>query len=175
MVSFLTFDPHMAPAPQSRSCSLSTPPRCSTTTCAPAGRTRATSRPPRRRRKWWGHRSLKLDPECYLTRQRARFDCLFVCLRHQSVLMLAEAGCLDPRIFCTSCMVSVKHKPFTFHSSVPLSYKCVYTRFHSQTKKPMRTNHCFFCDACVAKHDHHSVWINGCIGTERSVVVFFHH
>lgn len=67
----------MAPAPQSRSCSLSTPLRCSTTTCAPAGRTRATSRPPRRRRKWWGHRYLKLDTECYLTREWARFVCLF--------------------------------------------------------------------------------------------------
>lgn len=30
--------------------------------------------------------------------------CLFVC---QNVLVLAEAGCLDPRIFCTSCMVSL--------------------------------------------------------------------
>uniref|UniRef100_A0A3Q4AX18 Palmitoyltransferase n=1 Tax=Mola mola TaxID=94237 RepID=A0A3Q4AX18_MOLML len=59
--------------------------------------------------------------------------------KKMSVLMLAEAGCLDPRIFCTSCM----------------------------TKKPMRTNHCFSCDACVAKHDHHSVWINGCIGARN--------
>lgn len=32
----------------------------------------------------------------------------------------------------------------------------------------MRTNHCFFCDACVAKQDHHSIWMNCCIGEERA-------
>uniref|UniRef100_A0A6Q2YGW5 Palmitoyltransferase n=1 Tax=Esox lucius TaxID=8010 RepID=A0A6Q2YGW5_ESOLU len=60
------------------------------------------------------------------------------CLK-QNVVLLAEAGCLDPRIFCTSCMM----------------------------KKPMRANHCFSCDACVAKQDHHSIWINGCIGARN--------
>ncbi|KAM3876650.1 putative palmitoyltransferase ZDHHC13 [Diretmus argenteus] len=59
--------------------------------------------------------------------------------KKMNVLMLAEAGCLDPRIFCTSCMI----------------------------KKPMRTNHCFTCDACVAKQDHHSIWIDGCIGARN--------
>uniref|UniRef100_G3PY69 Palmitoyltransferase n=1 Tax=Gasterosteus aculeatus aculeatus TaxID=481459 RepID=G3PY69_GASAC len=59
--------------------------------------------------------------------------------KKMNVLVLAEAGCLDPRIFCTSCMI----------------------------KKPMRTNHCFHCDACVAKQDHHSVWTNGCIGARN--------
>uniref|UniRef100_A0A7N8YPC6 Palmitoyltransferase n=1 Tax=Mastacembelus armatus TaxID=205130 RepID=A0A7N8YPC6_9TELE len=59
--------------------------------------------------------------------------------KKKNVLMLAEAGCLDPRILCTSCMI----------------------------KKPMRTNHCFSCDACVAKQDHHSVWTNGCIGARN--------
>ncbi|KAM9410387.1 putative palmitoyltransferase ZDHHC13 [Pholidichthys leucotaenia] len=59
--------------------------------------------------------------------------------KKMNVLVLAEAGCLDPRIFCTSCMI----------------------------KKPMRTNHCFFCDACVAKQDHHSTWTNCCIGARN--------
>ncbi|KAM3625203.1 uncharacterized protein V6R79_008651 [Siganus canaliculatus] len=59
--------------------------------------------------------------------------------KKMNVLVLAEAGCLDPRIFCTSCML----------------------------KKPMRTNHCFYCDACVAKQDHHSIWINSCIGARN--------
>ncbi|KAJ7985728.1 hypothetical protein DPEC_G00343470 [Dallia pectoralis] len=59
--------------------------------------------------------------------------------KKMNVVLLAEAGCLDPRIFCTSCMM----------------------------KKPMRANHCFSCDACVAKQDHHSVWINGCIGARN--------
>ncbi|KAJ3593769.1 hypothetical protein NHX12_006103 [Muraenolepis orangiensis] len=59
--------------------------------------------------------------------------------KKMSVLMLAEAGFLDPRIFCTSCMI----------------------------KKPMRASHCFDCDACVAKQDHHSVWTNNCIGARN--------
>uniref|UniRef100_A0A673GMY1 Palmitoyltransferase n=1 Tax=Sinocyclocheilus rhinocerous TaxID=307959 RepID=A0A673GMY1_9TELE len=53
--------------------------------------------------------------------------------------VLSKAGCLDPRIFCTSCMM----------------------------RKPMRANHCFSCNACVAKQDHHSIWINGCIGARN--------
>lgn len=28
----------------------------------------------------------------------------------------------------------------------------------------MRAHHCFYCDACVAKQDHHSMWTNSCIG-----------
>lgn len=59
--------------------------------------------------------------------------------KKMNILVLAEAGCLDPRIFCTSCMI----------------------------KKPMRTYHCFNCDACVAKQDHHSVWTNSCIGARN--------
>ncbi|XP_029000626.1 putative palmitoyltransferase ZDHHC13 isoform X1 [Betta splendens] len=59
--------------------------------------------------------------------------------KKMNVLVLAEAGCLDPRIFCTSCMI----------------------------KKPMRANHCFSCDACVAKQDHHSIWTNSCIGARN--------
>ncbi|KAJ8416218.1 hypothetical protein AAFF_G00382400 [Aldrovandia affinis] len=59
--------------------------------------------------------------------------------KKRNVVLLAEAGCLDPRIFCTSCMM----------------------------RKPIRANHCFACDACVAKQDHHSMWINGCIGARN--------
>ncbi|KAI4830544.1 hypothetical protein KUCAC02_002168 [Chaenocephalus aceratus] len=59
--------------------------------------------------------------------------------KKMNVLVLAEAGGLEPRIFCTSCMI----------------------------KKPMRTSHCFNCDACVAKQDHHSIWTNGCIGARN--------
>ncbi|XP_062327619.1 putative palmitoyltransferase ZDHHC13 [Osmerus eperlanus] len=59
--------------------------------------------------------------------------------KKMNIVVLAEAGCLDPRIFCTSCMI----------------------------KKPVRANHCHVCDACVARQDHHSVWINGCIGARN--------
>ncbi|CAF88271.1 unnamed protein product, partial [Tetraodon nigroviridis] len=60
--------------------------------------------------------------------------------KKKNVLVLAEAGCFNPRVFCTSSLI----------------------------KKPMRTQHCYVCDACVAKQDHHSIWINGCIGTRTS-------
>lgn len=39
-----------------------------------------------------------------------------------------------------------------------------------QIKKPMRTQHCFSCDACVARQDHHSIWINGCVGTSAPLL-----
>ncbi|XP_054627754.1 putative palmitoyltransferase ZDHHC13 [Dunckerocampus dactyliophorus] len=61
--------------------------------------------------------------------------------KKMNVLLLAEAGCLDPSIFCTSCMI----------------------------KKPVRASHCPRCDACVAKQDHHSVWTNTCIGARNHV------
>uniref|UniRef100_H2UT64 Palmitoyltransferase n=1 Tax=Takifugu rubripes TaxID=31033 RepID=H2UT64_TAKRU len=42
-----------------------------------------------------------------------------------------------------------------------------YAPFCPQIKKPIRTQHCFSCDACVAKQDHHSIWTNGCIGARN--------
>ncbi|KAM4593387.1 putative palmitoyltransferase ZDHHC13 [Odontesthes bonariensis] len=59
--------------------------------------------------------------------------------KKMNVLVLAEAGCLDPRVFCTTCMV----------------------------RKPVRAVHCFSCDACVAKQDHHSMLTNTCIGARN--------
>ncbi|XP_061593876.1 putative palmitoyltransferase ZDHHC13 [Cololabis saira] len=59
--------------------------------------------------------------------------------KKMNVLVLAEAGFLDHRIFCTTCMV----------------------------RRPVRASHCFSCDACVAKQDHHSIWTNTCIGARN--------
>uniref|UniRef100_W5MBK7 Palmitoyltransferase n=1 Tax=Lepisosteus oculatus TaxID=7918 RepID=W5MBK7_LEPOC len=59
--------------------------------------------------------------------------------KKKNVVLLAEAGCLDVRIFCTSCLM----------------------------RKPLRSVHCFLCDSCVARQDHHSIWINGCIGARN--------
>ncbi|NXY69670.1 ZDH13 Palmitoyltransferase, partial [Glareola pratincola] len=56
--------------------------------------------------------------------------------RKENIVALAEAGCLDFRTFCTSCLV----------------------------RKPLRALHCPACDSCVARYDQHSLWIGKCIG-----------
>ncbi|XP_075568760.1 palmitoyltransferase ZDHHC13 [Pelecanus crispus] len=56
--------------------------------------------------------------------------------RKENIVALAEAGCLDFRTFCTSCLV----------------------------RKPLRSVHCLACDSCVARYDQHSIWIGQCIG-----------
>ncbi|NXB10898.1 ZDH13 Palmitoyltransferase, partial [Cnemophilus loriae] len=56
--------------------------------------------------------------------------------RKENIIALAEAGCLDFRTFCTSCLV----------------------------RKPLRSVHCLACQACVARYDQHSLWTGRCIG-----------
>ncbi|XP_008947823.1 PREDICTED: palmitoyltransferase ZDHHC13 [Merops nubicus] len=56
--------------------------------------------------------------------------------RKENIAALAEAGCLDFRTFCTSCLV----------------------------RKPLRSMHCLACGSCVARYDQHSLWIGQCIG-----------
>ncbi|KAG8564760.1 hypothetical protein GDO81_016587 [Engystomops pustulosus] len=56
--------------------------------------------------------------------------------KKQTIISLAEAGCLDVRLFCISCLV----------------------------KKPLRSMHCHACGACVAKYDQHCIWTGRCIG-----------
>ncbi|NXC27195.1 ZDH13 Palmitoyltransferase, partial [Campylorhamphus procurvoides] len=56
--------------------------------------------------------------------------------RRENIVALAEAGCLDFRTFCTSCLV----------------------------RKPLRSVHCLACQACVARYDQHSLWTGQCIG-----------
>ncbi|XP_018410557.1 PREDICTED: palmitoyltransferase ZDHHC13 [Nanorana parkeri] len=56
--------------------------------------------------------------------------------KRQTIITLAEAGCLDARLFCTSCL----------------------------EKKPLRSMHCHSCNSCVAKYDQHCIWTGHCIG-----------
>ncbi|XP_053304974.1 palmitoyltransferase ZDHHC13 [Spea bombifrons] len=64
----------------------------------------------------------------------------------QTIISLAEAGRLDPRMFCVSCLV----------------------------RKPVRSMHCPVCGSCVARFDQHCLWTGRCVGAgnQRYYVLF---
>uniref|UniRef100_A0A803Y5G7 Palmitoyltransferase n=1 Tax=Meleagris gallopavo TaxID=9103 RepID=A0A803Y5G7_MELGA len=77
------------------------------------------------------YKTWRTDPGCIKSSEEDK---------KENIVALAEAGCLDFRTFCTSCLV----------------------------RKPLRSVHCLLCDSCVARYDQHSLWIAQCIGKSNS-------
>ena len=35
--------------------------------------------------------------------------------------------------------------------------------------KERKTNHCYYCDICIERHDHHCIWTGKCIGAKNLI------
>ncbi|KAF3905275.1 hypothetical protein ABW21_db0206223 [Orbilia brochopaga] len=62
---------------------------------------------------------------------------------------------------------AMKLYPFDFSNFKP-GYHCSTCHF----EKPARSKHCPICKHCIAKEDHHCVWINNCVG-HKNIKYFF--
>ncbi|OCL08175.1 zf-DHHC-domain-containing protein, partial [Glonium stellatum] len=52
-------------------------------------------------------------------------------------------------------------------SRYPYDYKLFHPNIYCKTcqfPKPARSKHCSLCRACVARADHHCIWVNNCLG-----------
>ena len=43
-----------------------------------------------------------------------------------------------------------------------------------KTLMPERSTHCFDCNRCVDRYDHHCPWMNNCIGRKNFVSYYFY-
>jgi hypothetical protein len=80
-----------------------------------------------------------------------------------------------PYIFTYFCNKNIPGSPHIISkeshaqnmSRYPYDYKLFYPEIQCKTckfPKPARSKHCSLCHVCVARADHHCVWVNNCIG-----------